>query len=180
MNKPTEHMQPRRITSHAVNPANERLAVLALDGPGSGGASHAYAIDGFSPQANLGRRSYEAYCAGVGGRSFNGDALPTWEALTEAALTDPKKARIVTAWNMAAAAAPIVFQNGPIAEAGVNGVTHEALLAIVADRLNGFQSGHYTCKENGLALKLLSEAIGWLHIRTTKRMERGVEGTHTV
>ena len=29
----------------------------------------------------------------------------------------------------------ILFQNGPINEAGVNGVTHEVLLAIVADRL---------------------------------------------
>ena len=32
----------------------------------------------------------------------------------------------------------VLFQNGPIAEVGVNGVTHEALLAIVADRLRYF------------------------------------------
>lgn len=35
----------------------------------------------------------------------------------------------------------IQFQNGPIAEGGVNGVTNEALLAVVADRLRGFQKG---------------------------------------
>lgn len=31
------------------------------------------------------------------------------------------------------------FQNGPIKEFGVNGVTQEALLAIVIDRLRSFQ-----------------------------------------
>lgn len=30
--------------------------------------------------------------------------------------------------------ATVLLQNGPIAEVGVNGVTHEALLAIVIDR----------------------------------------------
>jgi hypothetical protein len=35
----------------------------------------------------------------------------------------------------------ILFQNGPIAEAGVNGVTHEVLLAVLIDRLEAFQAG---------------------------------------
>jgi hypothetical protein len=35
----------------------------------------------------------------------------------------------------------ILFQNGPITEAGVNGLTHEALIAILIDRLEGFQGG---------------------------------------
>jgi len=39
----------------------------------------------------------------------------------------------------------ILFQNGPIGEVGVNGVTNEALLAIVADRLRGFQGGPTAC-----------------------------------
>ena len=42
----------------------------------------------------------------------------------------------------------VLFQNGPINEVGVNGVTHEALLAILADRLRGFQAGRYACAEN--------------------------------
>lgn len=74
----------------------------------------------------------------------------------------------------------ILFQNGPIPEAGVNGVTHEALLAIVADRLRSFQAGPYSCKENACALTHIEEALHWLHSRTLKRMQRGVEGTHTV
>jgi hypothetical protein len=72
----------------------------------------------------------------------------------------------------------IVFQNGPIAEAGVNGVTHEALLAIVVDRLESFQTGPYACRENALALTKLQEAQMWLLERTRGRIARGVEGTH--
>lgn len=74
----------------------------------------------------------------------------------------------------------ISFQNGLIAEAGVNGVTHEALLAILVDRLQAFQRGPYACRENAIALTKLEEAQHWLHHRTLARMQRGVEGTHTV
>lgn len=70
------------------------------------------------------------------------------------------------------------FQNGPIAEHGVNGVTQEALLAIVADRLRSFQKGPYSCKENSCALTHVEEAMHWLQQRTLERMRRGVEGTH--
>lgn len=70
----------------------------------------------------------------------------------------------------------ISFQNGPIAEAGVNGVTHEALLAIVLDRLECFQKGQYACRENAIAFTKIEEALLWLQRRTMKRMARGVEG----
>lgn len=62
----------------------------------------------------------------------------------------------------------IHFQNGPIKEVGTNGLTHEALLAIVEDRLKSFQAGPYACRENALALTHLQEAM---------REARGVEGT---
>lgn len=76
----------------------------------------------------------------------------------------------------------ISFQNGPISEDGngVNGVTHEALLAILCDRLRSFQKGPYACKANACALTHLEEAQHWLQQRTLERMRRGVEGTHTV
>jgi len=72
----------------------------------------------------------------------------------------------------------IGFQNGPIAEAGVNGLTQEVLLAIVCDRLRSFQSGPFACRENALALTKIEEAQHWLQQRTLARMRRGVEGTH--
>jgi hypothetical protein len=70
------------------------------------------------------------------------------------------------------------FQNGPIAEAGVNGITQEVLLEILIDRLEGFQSGKFACKANNDALVHIHHAKTALLERTKERMERGVEGTH--
>jgi hypothetical protein len=72
----------------------------------------------------------------------------------------------------------IKFQDGPILEAGVNGISGEALLAIVEDRLIGFQSGQFACRENAVALTKIQEAMMWLQKRTRDRMARGVEGTN--
>lgn len=72
----------------------------------------------------------------------------------------------------------ILFQNGPINEVGVNGLTHEALLAIVADRLRSFQQGPFASRYNALALTHIEDAQNWLNRRTLERMRRGVEGTH--
>ncbi len=72
----------------------------------------------------------------------------------------------------------LLFQNGPIGEVGVNGVTHEALLAILIDRMQAFQKGPYSCRENALALTKLEEAAHWLNARTARRVAQGVEGTH--
>lgn len=74
----------------------------------------------------------------------------------------------------------IAFQDGPIAEVGVNGLTHEVLLAIVIDRMQAFQRGPYSCRENALALTKLEEAQHWLLARTRERMARQVEGTHAL
>lgn len=70
----------------------------------------------------------------------------------------------------------INFQNGPIAEHGINGITQEVLLAIVIDRLQCFQKGPFACRENALALTKIEEAKHWLFSRTLERMQRGVEG----
>lgn len=117
----------RFLNEHKVNPANDRISVLVVDAPGSGGANHVYQIG--------------------------------WD----------EKAKVT-----------LEFQNGPINEVGVNGITHEVLLAILADRMRAFQAGPYACRENALALTKIEEAQHWLHHRTKARMDRGVEGTHTV
>jgi hypothetical protein len=72
----------------------------------------------------------------------------------------------------------ILFQNGPIKEVGVNGVTHEALLTIVIDRLVAFQEGPFYCSENQLALQHAAHCLNALQLRTKARIARGVEGTH--
>jgi hypothetical protein len=72
----------------------------------------------------------------------------------------------------------VLFQNGPIKEFGVNGVTHEVLLAILIDRLRSFQTGPYRSDDNEAALDGLEMALDALQDRTRKRIARGVEGTH--
>lgn len=71
----------------------------------------------------------------------------------------------------------IDFQNGPIQEVGFNGFSNEMLLAVVIDRLRGFQSGKFACRENAIALTSCEEALMWLQKRTRDRIARGVEGT---
>ena len=71
----------------------------------------------------------------------------------------------------------VSFQNGPIQEAGVNGVSNEALLAIVRDRLESFESGPYACFDNECALNSVRAALDQLLHRTRERTARGVEGT---
>lgn len=72
----------------------------------------------------------------------------------------------------------ILFQNGPIPENGVNGITQEVLLAIIEDRLLCFQEGPFANEYNQRALDHVRAAMAELHARTKERMERGVEGTH--
>jgi len=135
----------REITSHVVNPANDKLKIHALDVPGQGGASHLYEVTGFNTGTNP---------------------------------SDP----YVERYGQPAIDSTILFQNGPVGEGGtgVNGLTHEALIAILIDRLEGFQKGKYKCPENAEALLHLKYAQGSLHGRTLARMARGVEGTHEV
>lgn len=72
----------------------------------------------------------------------------------------------------------IEFQNGPVKEAGVNGISGEALIAVVSDRLRSFQAGPFACHENACALTKLEEGLMWLQKRTRDRLARGVEGTN--
>ena len=70
------------------------------------------------------------------------------------------------------------FQEGPIKEAGVNGVCNEDLIAMVITRLEYFNQSEFRCRENSMAITKLEEALLWLRKRTMGREQRGVEGTH--
>lgn len=131
----------REITSHRVNPANDKITITVMDEPGAGGANHYYQITGFDTASNA---------------------------------SDP----FTGSYGKSAKHSTVLFQNGPIAENGVNGITQEVLLAVLIDRLQSFQRGPYACRENALALTKLEEAKLWLFSRTLDRMGRGVEGTH--
>lgn len=74
----------------------------------------------------------------------------------------------------------IRFQNGPLQEVGANGITNEVLLAVLIDRMRGFQSGKFACVENQKALEAMLEAQFALSSRTRQRLARGLEGTHGI
>jgi len=70
----------------------------------------------------------------------------------------------------------LVFQTATVAEAGRNGLTMEAVLAVVLDRLMGFQAGKFACAENAEALAGVKSALLALGKRTALRQAAGVEG----
>ena len=124
----SDMMIMRKLSSHVVNPANDRIVIEVLDEFGHGGACHEYMVKWPRNDLKDGIR--------------------------------------------------ISFQNGPIATVGVNGLTHEVLLAILEDRLVGFQQGEYRSMWNAIALRGVRLAQWALKMRTVGRMRRGVEGTH--
>ena len=63
----------------------------------------------------------------------------------------------------------IHFQNGAVKSAGINGISNEVLLAILIDRLEGFQEGSWPSHENQVALDHLQTARLWLYKRTLDR-----------
>ena len=98
--------------------------------------------------------------------------------ITTVEVAPPPEVDVMRCVAMLRAVHDIRFQDGPIQEAGVNGISNEALLAIVEDRLAGFQSGQFSCRENAIALTKIQEAMMWLQKRTRDRVARGVEGTN--
>jgi hypothetical protein len=69
----------------------------------------------------------------------------------------------------------IEFQQGPVKENGVNGLTNEALLAILIHRMQ-LLDRKFPCDENKRAIQHMEEALVNLEVRTARRMARGVEG----
>lgn len=69
----------------------------------------------------------------------------------------------------------IYFQEGS-KDKGVNGITNEVLLEVVAHRLQSFQEGPFPHACNEVALAHLRGALDCLHNRTAERVARGVEG----
>lgn len=71
----------------------------------------------------------------------------------------------------------VQFQKGQVKEIkSTPGVTENVLLAIVLDRMEGFNAGPYRCRENSLVATKVEEAIHWLRSRALDRFKRGVLG----
>lgn len=69
----------------------------------------------------------------------------------------------------------VKFQLGPVPANGVNGLTNEALLAILIHRTK-FLDAKFGCDENKRAISHMEEALVNFEVRTARRMVRGVEG----
>ncbi|MGM0214942.1 hypothetical protein [Enterococcus sp. AZ109] len=69
----------------------------------------------------------------------------------------------------------IKWQQGPVKEAGVNGVQIVDVLKACRDRLAALNA-EFPCRENSITLTKLDEAIMWQDKRTADREARGVEG----
>lgn len=73
----------------------------------------------------------------------------------------------------------IAFQNGARnLPDSTHGILDTDLLEIVRDRLKGFQSGEFACRENACALTHIEEALMWMNRRVEDRIERSVLGTN--
>lgn len=99
-----------------------------------------------------------------------------------------KYAFAVKAHGVWSSAGRVEFQRGPLREKPLGqkewrdvppkGISNEALLAVVLDRLEAFQRGPFKCLENEQASKCIIEGLEWLKRRTYARVDRKVEGTH--
>lgn len=73
----------------------------------------------------------------------------------------------------------IGFQHGPRGvKESTPGVFDDDLLAIIQDRLEGFQSGPFKCAENAAALECVIGARRALGLRVAKRIAQGVLGAN--
>lgn len=141
----------RTINDHIVaGDETPQLKINVLDDPGQGGANHDYQTQG----------AYK-----------KGDRIPIHSHLDDSII------QITGDGGTVLTLGRIRFQDGPIREVGLNGITEAALLAILIDRMRSFQSGPYACRENAIVLTHLEEALMWTQKRTRDRIQRGVEGT---
>ena len=68
------------------------------------------------------------------------------------------------------------FQNGPIKEVGINGITEASLFKILIERFETFQKGDFSCVENECILDNLYCCLCKINQRTNDRIKRNVEG----
>lgn len=71
------------------------------------------------------------------------------------------------------------FQNGAVPANGVNGLTNEALLAVLIHR-TCFLDDKFPCEENKAAITHMQAALNEFNKRTEARVQRGVEGKEVV
>ena len=108
------------------------------------------------------------------------------EKLNEVLVTDEKgngganhRYQIVSVNNYDVVYSNIILQNGARKlEESTHGVLDTDLLEIVRHRLQCFQQGPFSSRENAVALTHIEEALMWMNRRVEDRIERNVLGTN--
>jgi hypothetical protein len=155
----------RELHNHTVdgNASGRALTITVLDQPGYGGAPRLYEITGFSSHGHP-----SIYPPPVLQEGPPPDPLSPTGPPVQPVPSMPDFAKTV-----------ILFQDGD-PKVAANGITNEVLLAILIDRMRGFQMGPFKCNANQYALDDLESALSHLQSRTRERIKRGVEGTNAV
>jgi len=186
-------MPLREITTHCAAGLNDQIRVFSLDEPGSGGACHDYVmltpmLDGAAILvARAGFRELPAPqhfdispSLRLEVQAFRGGHLARIVTVAKPSPPDEESTYEMRDGEITVAhyfnVQRIRFQTGLINEAGANGTSHEALLAIILDRLEGFQRGDFKCRDNAVAATHIETGLLWLKKRTWDRVARGVEG----
>ena len=73
----------------------------------------------------------------------------------------------------------VEFQHGPVPLNGPNGLTNEALLAILIHRTEHLDS-QFPCVQNRMAIRAMRDALELFETRTKERQQRNVEGQNVV
>lgn len=72
----------------------------------------------------------------------------------------------------------VPFQNGPVASNGVNGLTNEALLAVLIHRTTALND-KFPCDENKFAIAHMQAALTCFEERISRRTAQGIADSHT-
>lgn len=78
-------------------------------------------------------------------------------------------------WTAGPRSGSVQFQLGPVKQVGLNGLTNEAMLAILIHRTKYLDS-KFPCNENKHAIEAMQSALNAFESRTKGRIDRGVEG----
>jgi len=71
----------------------------------------------------------------------------------------------------------IKFQEGPINEVGINGITEASLISVLIDRFEYFQKNtKLPCDENETILDNLYHSLFMINKRTEDRIQKNIEG----
>lgn len=127
-------------------------------------------------KTRLRKEPLELRVAEIGGHNTNLKILALDEPMTEEDGSPNNACHLYAIEIGDVPAVTIPFQRGPVKENGVNGISNEALLMIVAHRFEGFQSGQFAGTDNAEALEHVYNALRCMARRTQGRVLAQVEG----